>query len=335
MNCEDVTNDILADRADGTLEASVLAGLETHLEVCPDCASRARSLASVLGKLGDWPEEKPLPTRVDGEMAAFIGDLAAERCAHAVPAKPPLRWTQALVPAAAAVLLAVTGYVAGALGGLPGGSPHEPVSSADPARLDAEARERRRLEGALAQVRIEVEESRIERERLKHKLEGSEEAAATSAAVIDSLEKTIEALTARCDAENEKAESLRTEAQATAGKFRNLEGLLSDAKGRIEECLSRVKALEREKGELEARLGEAEERVAQVSREKEDLNGLKALTGDWNGDGRADLGDSRAICAALAGGGNVDFVPAADLNDDGRIDMGDALLIARSALGGQ
>ena len=56
------------------------------------------------------------------------------------------------------------------------------------------------------------------------------------------------------------------------------------------------------------------------------------MKGDWNGDGRADVRDVRAICLRLAGGKEVPFVAKADLNEDGKIDVGDALLIAKFSM---
>jgi chromosome segregation ATPase len=232
--------------------------------------------------------------------------------------------------------MSLTAYVAGAMGGLPGvDAPNPPVpASVDGERME-EKKELLRVQTALAGARIEIEEARIAREGLEVELEGATDGLSHATEILRGLSADFEKVAGQHSEEVIRVAALQGEAERFEIKRSELEGALAESRTEMSECKNRASRLEGERDELRGLVEGAEKKWADLKGEKEALEERLKVAGDWNGDGRADVRDARAICLLLAGGEPVSFVTHADMNADGKIDMGDVLLIAKTSLGSQ
>ena len=350
MTCDELTNDVLADLGEGTLDGEAKIHAEAHLASCPACRRRAKEVRAILGEAAGWGAGGTLPARVEERLAAVAAEAAGRSRAAASPAAParPSRRLRFLVPAAAALLGLIAGSQLGAIPGLRDlglGASSSGRSALETRLREAEGRIDRmnasadRLAALARDAGTEAAAAFAERDRV---------AARGDALAVELREsrKTQGALEERMAATGEEVaalgESLAREksrgddAAALRDRLeRQMEGLLADLTvqvERLEGLRGRFDAIEKERDELRGELGFASAEAAALKMRNEELAAALHVRGDADGDRVADVRDAMAICTRRASGKEVPFARSADLNGDGKVDVGDALLIAGEAL---
>ncbi|MHC5039335.1 MAG: dockerin type I domain-containing protein, partial [Planctomycetota bacterium] len=316
---------------------------EVHLDACAACRQRAGEIESLLQELGEAPQDRPVPARVDRAVGDWILGHVAER--KAGPASPPppssSRFWRNGLAAAAAVVLLIAGFLAGTvadLGGA-GGPDRSPEGVRNEERLRAEVKKREEAEREIERLSrrmtgFEEERDTMLRERKDFLSRLKEGASSLKEAVgeIGKLRGKIEALQNAVEGERQRGKQLQGERDELGRRLSVLEEERKGAGKRISECLSRIGRLEEENRSLSGAVESAQAEVALVKARNMDLEKRLLRPGDWNRDGSADIRDSSEICRRLAAGENIAFIAEADLNLDGKIDVADALLIARASL---
>jgi hypothetical protein len=81
-SCDEITGDLLADYADGTLEDEFRRKIEKHLEGCDFCRARAQDIRIITGALREDPqlsEDIPVPESVDRAVLGTIREVAGKQ----------------------------------------------------------------------------------------------------------------------------------------------------------------------------------------------------------------------------------------------------------------
>jgi hypothetical protein len=341
MRCEELTNDVLADRRDGSLDPALLAEVETHLEACGDCRHRAAEVAGLLDGTASLFEGASVPAETDRAVAGIIRAASEEREAG-VAAPPSPAWGRFAVSAAAAVLFAVAGFLAGGIVGLPGAVRPAPAGETGGGpgsvaelveRLDRANRERGMLNFEMKNVKAELAGEREMRRSIQKTLGEGKELLKSANEELSALRSTVESLRKETASERSRSKTLAEERDGLAERVSVLEEERGGSERRLAECLSRVGRLEAQNRSLSESVGSARKEVITLAAQNRALETRLRVPGDLNRDGNTDIRDVRAICLRLSGNEAVDYVEEADLNRDGKIDVADALLIAKSTMG--
>jgi hypothetical protein len=344
MNCDDLTNDVLADLCGGTLDAEAKARAEAHLASCEACRRRAEEVRAVLGAARGWGAGDEVPGRVEQRLAEIVAGSAGAKEQRPQVAAPPRgpAWARVALPVAVAFMGLVLGYLVAAVPGIGPGTPGR--ATLEKRLLDAEGRVGR-MEADAAEIAglaraagrqaasAKADRDRVasQRDALLEELRKGQEARISLETRLSLLGDEVTALQKqvaeeRLAAEGETALRLRTEAQM-AKLVENVSVQLS----RLEAVQDRFDALSKEQDSLRGDLGVANAEAAALKARNEELESALRVRGDADGDRHADVRDALAICRARAAGREFPYTPAADLNGDGRIDVGDAMLILREA----
>ncbi|GEM_PF-3527079 len=343
MKCDELTNDVLADLHDGSLDEEGRREAEAHLAGCAACRKRAEEIRDLLEAASAWPEETDMPARVDRAVAAEIGRIAEALPADTGIARVPRPFLRILLPVAASLLLAVAGFTAGVLSGAafqetpPEASTGARVSTdaagTPPGRRTGDA-EGKRLRETVERLREDLAAVRARRDPFREDLEKTRALFQEATGALRAVQGESKRLAETVAREREKAEAAGRERVELAMRVEALAGKLAGSTAQIEDFRTRVENLEKRNEDLDRDLAGARRQVDLLQRRNASLAERLEVPGDMNRDGEADVRDAWAICARLTEGEEVDFIEEADLNGDGRIDVADALLIAMQTAGG-
>lgn len=323
MQCDELTDDLLADRFDGDLEEEARRAVEEHLAACPACRERAAGVEAVLGAASAWPALRAVPERIDAAVRRSAREAAERARAPATP-RPAASWTRWALPIAASFVLMVSAFVAGMTARPLLVEPPSPPAPAAPT-ADTEP-----LEDEIGRLRAQLKEVEANQDAVRDDMAAAYVQLDETRRALADREARIEALSTDLEKQREDKRELQFELST---RVNHLHEELAKAELIGEKALDLIGKLKQENARLEEERDNARVRVETLRDENRTLTERARVPGDLNGDGTADVRDAREIAIRLAAGAEPAFVEEADLNADGRIDVADALLIARRAAG--
>ncbi|MCU0723803.1 MAG: hypothetical protein MUC63_09360, partial [Planctomycetes bacterium] len=313
MRCDELTNDLLADLGEVTLDAWTKGLAEAHLASCEACRRRAAELRAILGAARGWGAGPEAPPRVEERLArTLFGSPDGARTPPPVAVPPrEAAWARILLPVAVAAMGIVLGYLLGAVPALR--RPAPALADTDRAALEARLRDAEARIGefessasklaALAReavkeastVRGERDRIAAQRDELAAQARENDEAQKAVGERLEVMAEELAALRESLSKERVRAEEAVALRERSEAQMERLVQNVSGQLDRMEGLQGRVELLEGERRDLEVRLEAAAAEAAGWKARAEGAETARRVRGDADGDGVADVRDAQAI----------------------------------------